>query len=151
MAKKPIGIYSEKNNFNVKNSESENFTQKISNLPIFPPKFKLSFDNCKDDIRDIFINLIKLFEFYPIKQKAVDKPDYRFSKKYVFCTITIHHNSLLIELRVDNNEINSDLFILEEIKDKTKPGIKWLKFKIYNIDQLEDSFKIIDRVYKFSE
>jgi hypothetical protein len=120
-------------------------------LPVFKPKFKSSFDKCDKKIQDIFLDLVKRFTNYPIKHNTTDKPDYRLVKKYVFCSFALHHQSIQIELRVDAHHLSSDLLILNEMKDKTKPGKKWYTFRINDKDQIEEASKLIDEVFKFSE
>ena len=120
-------------------------------LPSFKPKFQDSFDKSDSNIRDLFCSLLSRFKTYPIKQYTVDKPDYRLCKKYIFCEIVMQRKFLLIELRVDDYHISSTSLTLNEIKDPTRPGKRWLKFHIHDEDQVDEAAKLIDEVYKFSE
>jgi hypothetical protein len=119
-------------------------------LPVFMPKFQLAFDKCDSEIRNIFLDLVNRFVTYPILRKSVDKPDYRFSKKYVFCAIVLQRKCLLIELRVDNYNLSSTLLTFQVIKDATRPGKRWLLFRVNNENQIAEAYRLIDEVYKFS-
>lgn len=119
-------------------------------LPIFKNKFQKAFDKCSPEISSLFLCLLSKFEGYPITQYTVDKPDYRFSKKFVFCAIVLQRKCLLIEVRVDDYVLTSKLFTFSEINDATRPGKRWLTFRINDRDQVEEAASIIDEVYRFS-
>jgi hypothetical protein len=122
-----------------------------SNLPVFKPKFQNSFDRCDKQIQDIFSDLINRFTQHPIIHKTTDKPDYRLVKKYIFCEFVLLRQSLQINLRVDDHHLSSDLLILNEMKDLTRPGKRWYTFKVNDKGQTEEASRLIDKVFKFSE
>jgi hypothetical protein len=140
----------EGNNMRSAEQDNKSITSLSANLPVFMPKFQLAFDKCDSEIRNIFLDLVNRFVTYPIMQKTVDKPDYRFTKKYVFCAIVLQRKCLLIELRVDNYHLFSNLFTLEVIKDASRPGKRWIFFRVNNENQIEEAYRLIDEVYKFS-
>jgi hypothetical protein len=121
-----------------------------SSLPIFKSNFQSAYDKCDSKIRDIFLVLVNKFVTYPIRQYTVDKPDYRFTKKFVFCAFVLQLKTLLIELRVDNYHLSSSLLTVNLIKDATRPGKRWLAFRVNNENQIEEAYRLIDEVYKFS-
>lgn len=121
------------------------------NLPVFKMNFQSSFNKCDKKIQDIFLNLVNRFALYPIVHKTTDKPDYRLVKKHIFCEFVLLRQSLQINLRVDDHHLSSDLLILSEMKDKTKPGKKWYTFRVNDKDEIEESSNLIDKVFKFSD
>ena len=120
-------------------------------LPIFKPKFQRSFDKCNKQIQAIFLDLVNRFTQHPIIHKTTDKPDYRLVKKYIFCEFVLLRQSVQINLRVGDHHLSSDLLILNDMKDLTKPGKRWYTFRVNNKDQIAEASNLIDKVFKFSE
>jgi hypothetical protein len=120
-------------------------------LPVFKPKFQTKFDKCDRNVQDIFLDLVNRFAQYQIVHITTDKPDYRLVKKYVFCEFVLLRQSLQINLRVDNHYLSSDLLVLNEMKDKAKPGKKWYTVRVNDKDEIEEASNLIDKVFKFSD
>lgn len=160
----PLGDFMDKNNVKTgekksslylhtkinTNTEPDRQNQNIMKLPIFKDKFQRAFDKCDPEIRDIFLDLVSKFATHPITQYTVNKPDYRFFKNYVFCAIVIQRKCLLIELRIDAYHLSSDSLNFNEIKDATRPGNRWVTFRINDRGQVEEASDLIDQVFKFS-
>lgn len=148
MAKKPIGI-GVNQNISVPGLGKTTVTKINFNLPDFTDKFQSAFD--KSELQNIFLELVSRFILYPfIQLKTRNIPDLVMSKKEVFCGIMLRRKWLVISVRVDNYHISSNLLELTEINDKTMPGKRWLEFRVHTEDQIEESFRLIDEIYKIS-
>ncbi len=115
--------------------------------------FQKAFDKCGKDIQELFISILKEIDCINAKKYPTNKPDYRLQKKNIFCEFVLLPNKGLIQinLRVDSKHIISNKINLEEIKDPSKPGKKWLKFYIDNNTPKNEIIRLIGEVYKFSE
>ena len=68
-------------------SSTEQEKKVRTKLQPFMPKFQIAFDKSNKTLQDLFLDLVDRFAKYPITQKTVNRPDYRFSKNVVFCAI----------------------------------------------------------------
>lgn len=75
----------------------------------------------------------------------------REKRVLIFCQYVLRQKDIQIELRVDSHSLSSSLFNLEEIRDHTRPGTKWVKFKIFAEDQLDEAIGLIKQTYAFSD
>lgn len=125
-------------------------TSLFSGVP-FKPKFQHMFDNCDTRLRNIFIEIIDRLNAYHIKQYSVDKPDYRLCKKYIFCEFVLQKKCIVIGFRVDNFALFSNIFDFKENTDLTKPGKRWLSFRVDDAGQIEETVRLILEVYNFSD
>jgi len=146
MSKKPVGIGVSQNVMSVGQDEiAANLSTKLG-------KFQIVYDKCSPELQQIFLVLVNKFATYPVEQYATDKPDYRFSKGGVFCCTVLQSkkNCLLIQLRVDNHNISSNLLTLEVSKD-SRPGKRWLDFRVNHESQINEAFRILEEASRFND
>jgi hypothetical protein len=122
------------------------------NLSIFENKNKLrnTYNNCSYEVQQLFNNLVDLMAPLSSSSHPSNKPDFRFKKgQLIYCAFVLQPRAdcIKIEIRVDKLIISSNIFDIKNINDSTRPGLKWIEFKIFNKSQLQEAIKIIKQAY----
>lgn len=134
----------------------------INDFLNFSEILKSKYEKCNMETKKLFIELLNRISKFCSEYSSIEMKEYhfRFQKRYKggrgkqyqnFClfTLTPSKNGITIHLRTDNVKVTSKVISLSIMNDCTYlSGKTWVKFGVYNIDQLNEAIYLISRIYE---
>ncbi|HHW31029.1 MAG TPA: hypothetical protein GXX20_05040 [Clostridiaceae bacterium] len=123
------------------------------------------YNKCGEKTKLLFDNLIEQSSKYCSSHSSVNMKEYhyRLQKEYPnakgrktqnFCvyTLTPFRNGVTIHLRTDGKSVSSKVLNLDVISECSYlTGKEWVKFGVKSEEDLDETIKLIEKIYKSKE